>query len=507
MLRRVIILIMTRNIFITSLLFFLLFGDILPVCAVTISQEVLASPDDSGGVFATPTVVVPTIIIPPVPPVLVPETTLESDLESESELTSEIEDETPSLIPEPTPPLETIVPSVLPSEVPSIPTASEIVGTFVETFTSAFSSFSSDVSNGIVNVATNIFNVATEKLSEAVTQVSIASEVVVEKTNEYVNSPVGKTVTKVVEPVGVASGVVVAVSQVAISTATMTVTSFSDIYLVVWRLIGLLFGAGKRKGKPWGTVYDSITKRPLDPAYVIVSKESGEEISDAITDLDGRYGFLVPTGSYKIKASKTNYSFPTKTLENRSFDELYDNIYHGEATNIEEGEIVIRNIPLDPIGFDWNEFEKNKQNLFRIYSNRERFWKRFFDVLYTIGFGTAVISTVFNPTTVNIIFFSLYFLFVIYNLKTKDVKKAVSVRYANNLEPIPYAIIKVFFADLDSKIKTIVADHLGRFYFLVAPGKYYFTIDKKQADGSYVGVYVSPKMDLPLGVLNEDVLV
>jgi hypothetical protein len=56
-----------------------------------------------------------------------------------------------------------------------------------------------------------------------------------------------------------------------------------------------LFGL-KKKAPPWGVVYDSVTKRPLDPAYVVLKNLQGKQIASAITDLDGRYGFLVEPG-------------------------------------------------------------------------------------------------------------------------------------------------------------------------------------------------------------------
>jgi len=329
----------------------------------------------------------------------------------------------------------------------------------------------------------------------------------IQTTKEVVMSPLGRAVSVLLETTGLLSIPAIALSRILFSSPSLTVTSLSDVYFMLWRLLGLIFGAPKRKGKPWGTVYDSVTKRPLDPAYVVVSKESGEEISDAITDLDGRYGFFIEPGNYKLVASKSNYSFPTKVLESKTSDELYDNIYHGETVTTKEGEVILRNIPLDPIGFDWNEFEKNKLNLFRFYSRREKFWKKILGFFYFIGLFSSVIATIFDPRRINIVFLGLYLIYIIYNLLEEEKGKAVSVKFIKDDEPIPFAIIKVFLAEVNVQVKTEVADHLGRFYFLVGPGKYYVTVDQKKLDGKYEKIHQTEIMNLKYGVLNKDILI
>ncbi len=358
--------------------------------------------------------------------------------------------------------------------------------------------------NSIVQGLNNAFSIGVQGVKNLSDQAFKISQLVSEDTGKFIKSNAGKVVTAVTTPVGVISGGVAVASQILISTTT--ITSFSDIWLLLLRGIGLILGLFRRKRKPWGTVYDSVTKRPLDPAYVILQKE-GEEVSDAITDLDGRFGFFVPSGRYSINAAKTNYAFPSKKLENKDHDEMYVSIYHGDVVENAEGGVITRNIPLDPVNFDWNEFEKNKKNLFRLYSEKERKWKRGFDFVYRFGFLGALLAAYFNGNYFNYAFVVFYFLINIYQTFFITKRIAVTMKYAGTNEPIPYSIIRLFSAETGIEVKSVVSDHLGRFYMLVGQGKYYAVIDAKQSDASYKRIYKSDIMDLKNGIIPSDIIV
>ena len=122
----------------------------------------------------------------------------------------------------------------------------------------------------------------------------------------------------------------------------------------------LIFFSLKRTKNFWGIVYDSVTKQPLDPVIVKLLYTDGREIETCVTDLDGRYGFLAKPGKFKIYARKTNYNFPSLYAPEQT-DGIYKNLYHGEFfTLYEDSEVLAPNIPMDPVGFDWNQQAKKK---------------------------------------------------------------------------------------------------------------------------------------------------
>lgn len=313
---------------------------------------------------------------------------------------------------------------------------------------------------------------------------------------------------QVVSPLVIGAGVIAGASQTLLLTSSGATTLF-DLYLLALKGFGALLGflGIRRRHKPWGTVYDAVTKQPIDPAYVTVerSDEPDKEVASAITDIDGRYGFFLPAGSYKIKAGKTHYQFPSQTLAGHLSDELYGDLYFGEAVETDGQEVLNKNIPLDPVGFDWNEFTKNKSTYFKVYSAKEIKRARVFNIIYGLGFISAFISMAVTPGIINLIAVFIYLALLIFSFIWRHWHKPVTVKWQNSNEPIPFAIIRFFLSDLNQEVKHIVTDNLGRFYTLLRPGQYYFTVEEKLPDGSYRKIYQSDNIELKKGVLDKDV--
>jgi hypothetical protein len=294
-----------------------------------------------------------------------------------------------------------------------------------------------------------------------------------------------------------AVGVVVGSAASAISGLLFSAFSFADILLLplkLWALILGLLGVSKRK-KPWGTVYDSVTKQPLDPVYVVLRSEEGNDVATAITDLDGRYGFVIPApGNYSIVVNKTNYQFPSQKLVGRDHDELYRDLYFGEHFIVSEaGEIVAKNVPMDPEKFDWNEFAKKSQHLMNFYSVREKWISRISGFIFFVGFTVSSLAVLFMMTKTNIVIFVLYivlFLIRVFGLKSRPYGSIVS---KDTGKPFAFAIIRISKGATGVEVMHRVTDAQGRYYCLLPNGEYVIRIDKKLEDGTYEAI----KKDIP----------
>ncbi len=292
---------------------------------------------------------------------------------------------------------------------------------------------------------------------------------------------------------------------VAVITQPAVAANVVSIPIRLWNLVPIWLGFRRRK-RPWGTVYDSVTKQPLDPVYVSLKDLNGREIASTITDLDGRFGFLVPPGRYKISAKKDNYEFPSQKLFGKDSDELYGNLYFETEIQIEGVEdLVIRNIPMDSTSFNWNEFEKaNNKRLMKFYSKRELFLARIANILFWIGLVISVGLLFGNPTKLNYILFGVYALvFVLRSLGIKP-KKPGYVTEASTGFPLSFGIVRIFSKALNQEVAHAIIGKTGKYYVLVSNGEYYAKIERKIGEDKYEQVFMSEPFKVKKGFIGRN---
>jgi hypothetical protein len=360
------------------------------------------------------------------------------------------------------------------------------------------SSGGSGSDSGIIsNLSENI----NQLIAQNITVLGTTTEMIYLNAKKIAESPTGAVVTNTITTAGIVGGGVAATSALVINGTVAT-----DLLFLPFRLWGLLLSAlGLRKrNRPWGTVYDSVTKQPIDPAYVNLKNLIDNKESMSITDLDGRYGFLVAPGKYTLSANKTNYIFPSTKLAGKTEDALYNNLYFGEEINVDTtGALISKNIPLDPVKFDWNEFVKGKKNLMKFYSRREKIIRIVTDWIFRLGLIISIASLLLVTAPYNLIIFGLYLVLVIlrkFGLK----QKTLGYLTDKNGDPLCFAIIRIFDSELNVEITNKVADKIGRYYCLVNKGKYYVKIEKKNDDESYSLIYTSPIFENTNGIINQN---
>ncbi len=322
-----------------------------------------------------------------------------------------------------------------------------------------------------------------------------------ETSSEFLNTEVGGNIARFISTSGVISGFFAGISAFFLSPSAVF-----QIFLLPFRLWALLmaFFGFKKKQRSWGVVYDSVTKQPIDPAYVLLEDEKGNEIKTAITDIDGRYGFLVDEGKYRLKANKTNYKFPSEKLKGRLSDEIYNNLYFGEVFSVgKKGDLVIKNIPMDPEDFDWNEFNKLNKNILTYYSYGEFFKAVVLNWFFYIGFVVSIIALVVAFSLYNIVILALYVLVFFLRLISPKPHRYGKVLKEKNGKPYSYAIVKVFMLEGGRETYKTVCDMNGRYLSLVTNGEYYVKIDRKNQDGSYEHVYTSKPFEVKNGVVDK----
>lgn len=112
----------------------------------------------------------------------------------------------------------------------------------------------------------------------------------------------------------VGSGVSLAVG---VASALPSTASFTELFIFLplrlWNIL-LVFLGIRKKARPWGVVYDSKTKQPLDPVYVSLIDTAGNEIASSTTIQDDM-DFLCPRGLIvSLQVRQNTHSHPKDFL-------------------------------------------------------------------------------------------------------------------------------------------------------------------------------------------------
>lgn len=258
-----------------------------------------------------------------------------------------------------------------------------------------------------------------------------------------------------------------------------------------------------RRKKMRGIVYDSVTKEPLDPAYVsVIDLATNQEVATAITDMDGRYGFVLKKGTYKMVANKTHYQFPSQLLNGRLADEVYDHLYFGAPFTVEnEEEVVTLNIPMDQTGEDWNQQEKRRMSPLKYLIENQKVWGTICDVLFVLGFIFSIITTYYYPVWWNVAMIFLYVAIGLLHFFGFGPVAPGKITRAG--AAVPFAIVRVFNSALNREVAHKVTSQFGGYYILVPKADYYVTVEQRNPDGGYTKVFTSTVMHADQGIINK----
>lgn len=254
-----------------------------------------------------------------------------------------------------------------------------------------------------------------------------------------------------------------------------SVIHFSGKWLFEPRMFFLFVRHKKEKTKPWGVVYDSVTKQPIDPAVVtIVVDESGvgEFKQSRITDIEGRFSFLVTPGHYKITAEKTHYIFPSKKVMGVT-DGKYKNVYHGEVIEVENPYIINLNIPMDPEGFDWNQSIKPKVKnklLIGLHENAR-------SILLLSGFSTMVVAFIYLQNVWCLWIGGLFAANTLFWRVPKEEQMWGTVFYRINKEPLPSVTVRAIRKPYNIAVGITTTDQMGRYFLLLTKGQYTIQVE------------------------------
>ncbi len=310
-------------------------------------------------------------------------------------------------------------------------------------------------------------------------RVATPIEQVLAAAREILESPaVQEANTQVVAPA------VVAVAVTNLATAASATSVFRYLYFLFTQPLLLL---RRRKRTQWGTVYNALSKRPVDLAIVrLVEAGTGRVVQTRITDAQGRYSFFVKPGTCRLQVVKQGFRFPTQYLANDREDGALIDLYHGELIEVKEsGALVAANIPVDPD----EVVEKTPKKM-----AAEKRFRVFQRVGASVGLVASLGSLILSPGWLTGGFFLLQVVTfaLFYRLAAASKPKDWGIVYdGSSKRGLGQTVVRIFDKRFHKLLETQITDKDGKYAFFAGPNVYMLMADKAGYEA-----YHSPDLDL-----------
>ncbi|MCC7160442.1 carboxypeptidase regulatory-like domain-containing protein [Candidatus Nomurabacteria bacterium] len=276
-----------------------------------------------------------------------------------------------------------------------------------------------------------------------------------------------KPVVKTLERVSVA--VPVAISTAVLVSAFVAGLPFINYLFYLLAVLTQLLGIRKTP-KPWGTVYDAKTKRPIPFARVEILNRESRKLQSVITDENGRYGFLMSDelarSTIELKAFRTKYDFPSRETPTDIEQQLYPNIYKGGLTNI-SGALTNFDIPMDPRdpatshNFYFGIISVQLNNALVDIAN----------ILFVVGVALGIVNFIANPNGTNLAILGILLVTFIVRQSGFKLKPFGLTKDKITNETIPFGFVALHTQN-GERINFTVSDDKGRYFLLSKKGGY-----------------------------------
>jgi hypothetical protein len=308
-------------------------------------------------------------------------------------------------------------------------------------------------------------------ITQSVTVKVVASGSVISVQNDLKNMLTGLAGFKHLTNISVAmiaTTAILLITPMLINMVLSAIDLWPQLFYILSNILQFL--GLKRRPKPWGTVFDSQTGRPICYALVrIFDAEYNRLLEQTVTDQEGRFGFLVRSGRYYVTAGKSGYNFPSVSKDINFFDSVY---IGGNLEAKGGNEVVMLNIPLDALS---QNISGRKLLIFNI--RIKKVLNSFKMIFLALGILFAIYMTATNYSLLYVLSLAFYILITILDLiKLKKIRPFGVVTDVSN-RPLGTVIVRIYQEQTNRLIETDVTDASGRFKFLVSSGSYYLTAD------------------------------
>ncbi|MFA6492841.1 MAG: YCF48-related protein [Patescibacteria group bacterium] len=200
-----------------------------------------------------------------------------------------------------------------------------------------------------VNVTTTVSTPTAVPSAIVTTPSPIYTEPAKSLIETFQESPTLQKISKVLTPV--------TATVATLGLFPLLVQAFPQGFQALASLFPAIFTAAavRRRRKPWGIVYDSLTGKPVDLAIIrAFDVKTKRLVATKVTNENGRFHFLLSKGNYYVTVTKAGYTFPPKISKFKAsqlatrFGPQGD-IYFGQSFVIESDDTNINlSIGLEP---------------------------------------------------------------------------------------------------------------------------------------------------------------
>jgi len=244
---------------------------------------------------------------------------------------------------------------------------------------------------------------------------------------------------------------------------------FGDMFSIFysWILNFFTWLGIRKKGKPYGYIYNSITKEPLSQAIVRIYSVDNKLVRTDVTDEYGIFTAELLKGNYRAKVWKAGFKFPSTFVIGTQDGEI-SNLYHGELIRMDKKAEVLLAVPIDP------NKAKLTYILLTVLKNRLYvLWKILQIALFIGGLWISIDAYAKSPNWFNILILILYgiSLLILIISTTKGYPKYGEVHDTNEDEK---SGVEISLKEMEYNRIPFrrVTDEDGYYRFVVKPNEY-----------------------------------
>ncbi len=285
---------------------------------------------------------------------------------------------------------------------------------------------------------------------------------------------------------------------VPLTALSLLSSQFGMYYYLMQLFLGILGIMGlRKKGKPYGVIYNSVTKEPINRAIVRVYDTAGKLVHTDVSDVYGVFSGELQDGNYTMEVFARGYEFPSGVVSG-SADKPYTNIYRGGEFTLDANNPLQYSIPLDPL-----EVDRIKYAQALLINRITKYLGVLQKILVFVGLLLSIFVYIRVPSTFNLVIMCIYIpLFILSFLNIFMRERGYGKVETEDLDKseVTLGLRELEFETLVGKR---ICDKHGRYRFLVPGGKYRLEVMNEGYELSKDYTFEGPK-DKPL-LINDNI--